>query len=851
MIAWRKWVHLAGPLAGLTIFLMALRILHHTLSGYHYQDIRNAVHAIPLRQFALAMPMVAFSYTILTLYDVLGFRYAGQRQPYRRVAFASFVGYALSNNVGMSFLSGGAIRYRLFSSWGVNAADTARVIAFCTMTGWLGFATVSGAACWYEPSSMLQSLPIAPVLLTGLGGGLLLIPAAYLLLSLLHRRTLKIRDWEFALPPPGLALAQILLGSADLLLASSVLFVLIRGDLSISFPSFAGLVALSWLAGMVSQVPGGVGVFETALITLLGPHTAADKALSALLVFRMLYYLAPLFAAAVSLAAYELRQRRAMARQVMQTLNVASPFVPYIFSFAMLACGAMLLFSGATPAAANRIKLLSEIFPLPIIELSHFLASVAGMGLILLARALYRRLDAAFWFTAALMAGGIVLSLLKGLDFEEALVLAVLLAALLPCHREFYRKTSLLSPRLGGGWIAGVAAIVICAVWLIFFSYKHVAYSQDLWWQFAFNAEAPRSMRAVVAGVIVMLGAALIKQFQPLRPKAISSPQEMDTVREIVRRAPHSTANLALLGDKAFLFNEERSGFIMYATANQSWVAMGDPVAPANDMRELVWRFRERCDHYAAWPVFYQVRPENLHLYPDIGLNLVKFGEEARVDLRNFTLDGSARKTERHTLNHLEKEGLTFEIIAPDRLPGLIAELKIISNGWLETKNTREKAFSLGCFDETYLAHFSHAILRKEGRIVAFANLWQAAGNAELSIDLMRYSEQAPSGSMDYLFLRLMEWGATQGYPWFNMGMAPLAGIEGRATAPLWNKAADFLYHHGERFYNFQGLRQYKNKFHPQWEPRYIASPGGLALPRVLTDIASLVNRGIAGTIAK
>jgi len=115
----------------------------------------------------------------------------------------------------------------------------------------------------------------------------------------------------------------------------------------------------------------------------------------------------------------------------------------------------------------------------------------------------------------------------------------------------------------------------------------------------------------------------------------------------------------------------------------------------------------------------------------------------------------------------------------------------------------------------------------------------------------MRYGPDAPTGVMQYLFGELMLWGRAEGYEFFGLGMAPLSGLEPRALAPLWSRVGAFMYRHGEHFYNFQGLREYKEKFDPLWEPRYLASPGGVALPRILTNVAALISGGLRGVLAK
>ena len=325
----------------------------------------------------------------------------------------------------------------------------------------------------------------------------------------------------------------------------------------------------------------------------------------------------------------------------------------------------------------------------------------------------------------------------------------------------------------------------------------------------------------------------------------------MEKVRTIVRESPEPAANLALLGDKSFMFSQSGRSFIMYGIEGRSWVALGDPIGPREERADLIWTFHEMSDRYRGWTVFYEVHPDTLPLYLDLGLSLLKLGEEGRVPVASFSLEGSTRKWLRHIYHKLEREGYVFEVVPHEGIPALITDLKGISDSWLKEKNTREKGFSLGFFSPEYLSQFPVGIIRKNGKIIAFANIWPGAGREEFSVDLMRHTSDAPHGIMDYLFTHIILWGRQEGYRWFNLGMAPLSGLEDRSLAPLWNRLGAFVFRHGEHFYNFQGLRQYKDKFDPVWEPKYIALPGGLALPHILANVASLVSGGIKGVVAK
>jgi phosphatidylglycerol lysyltransferase len=288
----------------------------------------------------------------------------------------------------------------------------------------------------------------------------------------------------------------------------------------------------------------------------------------------------------------------------------------------------------------------------------------------------------------------------------------------------------------------------------------------------------------------------------------------------------------------------------MYGVQGRTWVALGDPVCAPDRIPEFIRLFLERCDDFGGTPVFHEVRKENMHCYADFGMSLIKVGEEAKVDLRQFSLDGPQASRLRQAYRRLEKEKASFRVLTPEEAAARMGELEAVSNDWLQGRPA-EKGFSLGFFDRSYLAHFLIAVIEREGRIVAFANIWEGAGREELSVDLMRYHRDAPKGIMEPLFVHMLMWGKEQGYANFSLGVAPMSGFEESPVAPLWMKIGIFLYEHGEPFYNFQGLRAFKEKFDPVWTPRYLASPGRLKLPRTLADIAALVAGGYRRVLLK
>jgi phosphatidylglycerol lysyltransferase len=844
----------AGPLIGLVLFVAALWVLHQALTQYRYQDVVAYLRGLPHSQLAAALLATGLSYLVTTGYDWLALRYIRRPLPWPKVGFAALLSYAFSNSVGLSVLTSSSLRYRLYSSWGLTAVDIARIVVFTTLTLWLGILAVGGAVLALNPLN-LRAVPYLGANSRLLGLSMLILPVAYVLLGVLRRQPLRLGPWELPMVRPRLALPQLAVGALDWVMASVVLYVLLPASAKVGFGYVLGVFLVAQIAGLISHVPGGLGVFESLVLLLLKGHLPAAKLLGALLAYRLIYYLLPLALAAIVLGLYELRHQKERILWLPRMVGPWAPvLLPHVFALLTLIGGAVLLFSAATPAVEARLAWLEDLLPLSVLETSHFVSSLMGMSLLLLARGLQRRLDAAWLLAVALLSAGIAASLLKGADYEEAIILGVLLAGLLPSRRQFYRRASLFGERFTPGWLAAIAVVLMCSVWLGFFSYKHVEYSHDLWWAFSFGGEgdAPRFLRAMVGalGAALFFGIAKLLRpasFEPILPSA----GELEQARTIAAAFPHTYAHLALLSDKALLFNPSRDAFLMYGVEGRTWVAMGDPVAAREeDRRELAWQFRELCERHDGWPVFYQVHPDHLGLYVELGLTLLKFGEEARVRLAEFSLDGKARKAMRNNVNRLERDGYRFEVTETAAVPELLPRLRAVSDAWLSGKNSREKGFSLGFFNEDYLRTGPVAIVRSNSEVVAFANLWRGA-REELSVDLMRYSPDSPHGLMDYLFVKLMLWGREQGYGWFNLGMSPLAGLQNRSFAPLWNRFGALVFGGGEAFYNFRGLHQYKDKFDPQWEARYLAVPGGMTLPRVLTDLTALIAGSFKGVIGK
>lgn len=843
-----------GTATSLVIICVALWFLHRELAGTSLAHIAGAVRAIPATALLAAIAFAACSYAILTAYDATGLRYLGKDIPYMRSAVASFMAYAVGHNVGFAALSGGSIRYRMYSLAGLSTSEIARLIVFVTATFALGAAGLLGVALLTMPASQTAMLNLPSVLTHSATVILLGVPVAYLVIAFTRRQPVALGSWHVQIPAPPIALAQLLISTADLVCAAATIYVLLAPSLQIGFLPFLGIYLLAMAAGIVSSIPGGIGVFEAVLMAAL-PEVDRGALLGGIVVYRLVYYVAPLSLALVLLVGNEVRQhRQLLQRPAEKAGELLLAMVPQVAGGLVFLAGIVLLVSGASPAVEARLMLIERGIPLPLLELSNLAGSVVGVGLLILASGLFSRLKTAFAGAIIALLAGISISLLKGLDYEEALILAVIATTLWLSRHEFYRLGSIAGQPFSWQWGAAITAVLAFALWIGMISYRHVVYTDELWWQFAFDAEAPRMLRASFVAALTALTFVVWRALRlgPDIPRSSDIEFDGEAVRTALLDAGSASANAALLGDKRFLWSSDRRAFIMYGVSGSSWIALGDPVGPASYHRELAWQFRELVDRHHGRTVFYEVTGENLSLYVDLGLSLSKLGEDARVPLESFSLQGSQRADLRQADNKAKKFGAVFEVIPRANVAAIVSELRRVSDSWLADKKTAEKCFSLGFFSESYIVNFDCAVVRVKDKIVGFANLWPAPARAELSVDLMRYDLEAPKGVMDYLFTELMLWGAVNGYRWFSLGMAPLSGLEQRPLAPLWHKLGHLLFTHGESFYNFEGLRNYKQKFNPVWQPRYLACPGGWwQLPHALLDASRLVSGGVSGMLAK
>ena len=831
------------------VFCIAAYAIYDLTNEVRYDDVVHALTTTKISSVLLALLFTGLSFASLIFYDQNALEYIGKRLPFPHVALTSFSAYAVGNTAGFGALSAGAIRYRAYTRLGLSPDDITRVIAFVTLAFGLGLAAVGSIAL------LVIADEIGPLInVNGLWLRLvaiaILAALAFVVYAGRNGREVRIGPIAVRLPDSRTWSRQFLVTAFDIAASASVLYVLLP-ESSIGWPGFFAIYAIAVGLGVLSHVPAGFGIFETIIIAWLGSSVNEDAVLGSLVLYRVIYNVIPLVIAIAAISVAELR--RFVDHPVASSMRrIGARLMPQLLSAFALLLGMMLVFSSVTPTPDQNLIVLSDYLPLSLVESAHFLSSLLGLAIIVAARGLSQRLDGAWWVAifSALLA--LFFSLLKAIAIVEAGLLAFFVFSLMVSRRLFSRPASLLNQTLTAGWLTAIAVICIGAIVVLFFVYRDVGYSNELWWQFEFADEAPRGLRAAL-GISILSSAIAI--FSLLRPATKRlEPVTDDAVTravEIVRKQGVADANLVRMGDKSIMFSEKGDAFIMYGKQGRSWIALFDPVGPRQALPDLIWRFVEAARAAGCRSVFYQISPALLSYCADAGLRAFKLGELAVVNLANFELKGGKWANLRQTASRAVRDGLEFAVIEPQDIPAVMDELAHVSDTWLADHNAKEKSFSLGAFDPDYVCSQPIGVLKKDGKIVAFANILMTETKEEGSVDLMRFSPDAPKGSMDFLFVQILEYLKDEGFQRFNLGMAPLSGMSRRESAPVWDRVGGTVFEHGERFYNFKGLRAFKSKFHPEWQPRYLAVSGGVSPMIALMDATFLIGGGLKGVVRK
>ena len=517
--------------------------------------------------------------------------------------------------------------------------------------------------------------------------------------------------------------------------------------------------------------------------------------------------------------------------------------------------GLVNLISATRPALAARFALIESVSPLVVTRGGHFTAALAGFALIMLSFNLWRRKKIAWWAAVITLIVSIAAHLLKGLDYEEASLALVLLVLLILFRYSFHAESDPPSVRQGLLTLGTAIGFTLFYGSIGFYLLdRHFSVHFSLWDAIrqtvvmftAFYSPGLEPLTgfgryfadSIYVIGLVTLSFALLMLIRPVLVRQPVTAEERTRAAAIVQKYGRTAlARATLFDDKCYYFTPGET-LIAYAVRGRGAIVLGDPIGPTDQMAATIPAFKYFCSCKDWTPAFISTLPDYLDIYRASGFDVVCIGYEAIVILEQFTLEGSKNKGLRNTVSRMERTGFKAEVHMPPLDDKLLLSLRNISDAWLTLRKGGEMHFSDGWFEDDYIRNGPVMVIHApDGSPTAFTNLVSEYQKNELTIDLMRHYPDPEPGTMEFLFVKMLQWAREKGYDTFSLGLSAIVGVGEKSDDPRVEQALHTISEYVSRFYNFKGLHRFKDKFHPQWEPRYLVYQGPSSLPQVLSSL--------------
>lgn len=579
------------------------------------------------------------------------------------------------------------------------------------------------------------------------------------------------------------------------------------------------------IIGISSFIPGGLGSFDLVILTTFTSiGLESERVLTWLLLYRIFYYILPFILGLVffvrDLGTIFDEKNDKIPSRIMRSLGLD------LLSFFLYLTGSFMILSATIPEEMNEHYWLSQFSPLYANLIYQFPSLIFGVSFIILGRANREKVEKAPRLTIIFLFLALIYSFLSGFGIIEMVFLILVILLAIFTRKMPYRKQLVYS--FEAITMDSLYFVVISVITIYFMAINYRL--KPIHYRDFFLIPFEKSfLRFSIIFILLFISMRLLLFLLKGKKVKLGEKMDLEKISKLLSDYDCSPeAPLALVGDKDLYYYEEDGVItcgLSISTYKDRVIVMGEPFGRAEDFDKLLEKFVAEADLYGYKPIFYEVgQGETIKLH-DFGFSFIKFGETAALDLEKFNLEGREHKSQRNVLSKFDKLGYTFEVIDPPFNDEFLDRLKEISDDWLGGK--REKGFSLGYFNRDYLNLCQMAVAKDaEGKIFAFANIMPNPNKTWVTIDLMRFErENAPSGIMDFLFLQLFLYFKDQGKIYFDLGMAPLSNVGINTNSFVEEKLAYLIYKFGYKFYSFEGLRAYKEKFAPAWEPVYLSYP--------------------------
>lgn len=817
------------------ILLISLILIYgfkEEIKGLNFPETLKVLRSLENVTIVIMLALGIVATWFITLYDFTINKYFSFGLSFIKVFKIGWISNSINNFVGLGGLVGAGLRTFLYEKEGIERKTAIKsniYIVLSNITG-LSVLIILGLFNLYDFSILLIENRWYYVILLGF---VFYIPIYFLIdkIPILKEKVLENND------PIPIKFKLMMIGSSTLDWLVATLFftgIIIFFSRQIPIKEIIPVYLISTSLGIISFLPSGLGSFDISAFAGLKLLGATSKdALAGILIYRLFYYVIPwIFAMLIFIS--EIRIDKNKSKK--QNSKLANEYSTKALSALVFFAGVVLILSAAIPALAERFKIVRNFVSIPILQFSKKTSMAIGVMLLILSKGIYDKVKTAYKSTIILLILGALLTFIKGLDFEEATILIIISLLLFLSKDNFYRETAPI--RVKNIIIMFIVTAIMSAIY-IFIGYTFRGY-------FKYLLVDEKNKIFIETGIIFLTIWMLVVFLLIIRVKRLKfnypREEEMKELEEFLKKNKGNImTHLLFVGDKYFYYTKNKQILIPFATIRDKLIVLGEPIGNQDYLKQAIGEFREFADRHAMTPVFYEISDKNFSIYHDYGYDFLKLGEEAIIDLNEFNLSGKKKKDLRLAKNKVINGELEFQILNPPFGQEFLKELKEVSDEWLGGRG--EKGFSLGRFDESYLNRSPIAVIKQNEKIIAFANLMPLYDGESMSIDLMRSKDNIPSGTMDALFIELMEWSKDQGYSKFNLGMAPLSNVGVNPYSPKLEKLIKNLYQHGDKIYSFSGLRKYKEKYQPIWESRYLAYPKGSNISILLLQIVMLTSK--------
>lgn len=785
----------------------------------------------------LILGLIAVSFT--TLYDlVLCKELKIDNIPKKKIFEISWISNTINNFIGMGGVTGGGMRTALYKNEGINTSKSINISIIIWMSTLAGLSGLIWLNIKYILTLDNNTYLIIAVIIA------LYIPVYLLLGNIANNIPIfgkKFKNNAILKLSIVLKLKMIFVATLEWLIAGLFFaYVILNFCAGVNIEECLAIFSLAMTVGICSFIPGGIGSFDLTCLygfNLLGLNST--KVLVGILIYRIFYFVIPWIISMIILAS-NLINRKIGKKNNNKGLSIISDLGIKALAAVIFFCGVILTISALIPIVLDRFKILDRVLSMPMLQFSQI--SVMGIGLILimLSKGIMDKVKKSYYITLVFLILGAILSIIKGLNIEEAIFISIIAILLYLSKERFYRESSPLKLKNIMVWCIVLLNISI----LYILTYNSILENKILKGYRRQINELFYTPKTIIYYLLIISLLGLI--WHIIVVKKIEFPKTTDKdLKELedFLKENHGgpKTHLLFLKDKNFYYSKDKKVLLAFRVIKDKIIVLGDPIGKKSLFKDTINEFRTYLDKYDMTPIFYEINEENIPIYHENGYSFFKLGEEAFVNLESFELNGKIKSDLRTIKNKIKRGVLEFQIVQPPFDEELFLKLKDISIQWLNGR--KEKGFSLGWFNKDYINRTPIGIIKYKGNIIAFATLMPMYNKKGIAVDLMRLIQNPPNGTMDALFLSMIEWAKENDYKEFSLGVAPLSNVGVNNFSNIKERLAKSVYNHGSRFYKFKGLRKYKEKFDPEWRGRYLAYPKNMDFPLVIFDLIKIVSK--------